>query len=262
VVHEPVDERGGDHSVAEDLAPLLEAAVGGDDDRAALVTTGDERKEEIGRLPLEGQVADLVDDEQVVALESAQLGLELVAVLGRLEARDPLLRSGEGDPEAALARLQRERDREVGLAGAGRAEEADIRPLLDPGELRQVQDERALGRGLRAPVEVLERFQRREGGVADPHPRAGGVAGEDLGLEQALEKLLVRPLLGTGALGGLLQPLEHSRRLELGEQVGQPLALRVPKTGIHPRSCCGLVLVDEPSENVSASDAVGNDNVL
>jgi hypothetical protein len=38
VVDEPVDQGGGDHRVAEDLAPLLEAAVfAGDDDRAAFV---------------------------------------------------------------------------------------------------------------------------------------------------------------------------------------------------------------------------------
>jgi hypothetical protein len=35
VVDEPVDHGGGDHGVAEDLAPLLEAAVAGDDDRTA-----------------------------------------------------------------------------------------------------------------------------------------------------------------------------------------------------------------------------------
>jgi len=40
--------------------------------------------------------------------------------------------------------------------------------------------------------------------VADAHARAGGVAGEDLGLEQRLEKLLVGPLLGAGPLGRLL----------------------------------------------------------
>jgi len=32
-----LDQGGGEHRVAEDLAPLLEAAVTGDDDRAALV---------------------------------------------------------------------------------------------------------------------------------------------------------------------------------------------------------------------------------
>jgi hypothetical protein len=70
-VDEPVDQGGGDHGVAEDLAPLLEAAVGGDSDRAAFVAAGDEGEEQVGGLSLQGQVADLVDDEQVVALEPA-----------------------------------------------------------------------------------------------------------------------------------------------------------------------------------------------
>ena len=71
MVYEPVDERSGDHGVPEDLAPLIEAAVGGDDDRAAFVAAGDEREEQIGCRALERQVADLVDDQQVVALEPA-----------------------------------------------------------------------------------------------------------------------------------------------------------------------------------------------
>src|SRR5439155_15420208 len=91
--------------------------------------------EQVGCLALEWQVADFVDDEQVVALEPAQLLLELVAVLGRLEPADPFLCGGEGDPVAVLAGLEGKRDREVGLAGAGRAEEADVGTLLDPGEL-------------------------------------------------------------------------------------------------------------------------------
>jgi len=41
VVDEAVDERGGDHGVAEDLAPRLEAAVAGDDDRAAFIAARD-----------------------------------------------------------------------------------------------------------------------------------------------------------------------------------------------------------------------------
>jgi hypothetical protein len=60
--------------------------------------------------------------------------------------------------------------------------------------------------------------------VADAHAGAGGVAREHLGLEQRLEKLLVGPLLGAGALRRLLEPLQDARRLQLREQVGQPVA--------------------------------------
>jgi len=106
----------------------------------------------------------------------------------------------------------------------GRAEEADVAALLDPGELREVHDERLLRRRLGCPVEVVERFQGGEGGVADPRAGAGGVAGEHLGLEQRLEKLLVGPLLGACPFGRLLEPLQHPRRFQLAEQIGQPLA--------------------------------------
>jgi hypothetical protein len=113
VVDEPVDQGRGHHRVAQDLAPLLEGAVRGDDDRAALVAARDEREQQVGRLALERQVADLVDDEQVVALEAAQLALELVSVLRRLEPGDPFLGSGEGDAVALLAGPDRECDREM-----------------------------------------------------------------------------------------------------------------------------------------------------
>ena len=44
VVDEPIDQRRGDHLIAEDLAPGLEAAVGCDDHRAAFVAPGNERE--------------------------------------------------------------------------------------------------------------------------------------------------------------------------------------------------------------------------
>src|SRR4051794_30222154 len=81
-MNEPVDEGGGDHGVAEDLAPGLEAAVAGDDDRAAFVAARDQREEQVRRLALQRQVADFVDDQQPVALEAAQFLVEVVAVSG------------------------------------------------------------------------------------------------------------------------------------------------------------------------------------
>jgi hypothetical protein len=69
-------------------------------------------------------------------------------------------------------------------------------------------------------------FVRGKGGVADAVARARGVAGEDLGFQQHLEELLVGPALRARGRRGLLQALEHARRLELAQEVGQPLADR------------------------------------
>jgi len=71
-------------------------------------------------LALQRQVSDFVDDEQAVAFQAAQFVVEVVAVLRLLQAGDPLLGGGERDAVAGLAGLDRERDREVGFAGAGR----------------------------------------------------------------------------------------------------------------------------------------------
>lgn len=236
VVDEAVDEGGSDHLVAEDLAPGLEASIGGDDDRAAFVAAGDEREEQVGGLAFEGQVADLVDDEQVVALEAAQLVVEGVAVLGGLEAVDPLLGGGERDAMAGLAGLDRQRDRQMGLPGPWGPEEADVHVLGGPGELGEVQDQRLLGGGLGGEVEVLQRLVRGERGVADAVARAGGVAGEDLGFQQRLEELLVGPALLARRGRGLLQAFQHPRGLELGQQERQAITWRGIGLGAHAQS--------------------------
>jgi len=147
-------------------------------------------------------------------------------MLGLLEAIDPLLGGRERDPVAGLAGLDRQRDREVTLAGAGRPEEADVHVLGGPGELGEVEDQRPLGRRLGGEVEVFERLVGREGGVADAVARPRRVAREHLGLEQDLEELLVGPALLPRRRGGLLEPLEHPRRLELAQQIGQAVTDR------------------------------------
>ena len=89
-----------------------------------------------------------------------------------------------------------------------------------------MEDQRLLGGGLGAEVEVLQGLVGRERGVADPVARPGRVAREDLGFEQDLEELLVGPALLAGGGGGLLEPLQDPGRLELAQQIGQAVADR------------------------------------
>ena len=58
---QPVDHRGGDDVVGEGLAPASEGQVRGDQDRALFVAGGDELEEQVRRVLVERDVADLVD---------------------------------------------------------------------------------------------------------------------------------------------------------------------------------------------------------
>ena len=67
-----VDHRGGDGLVAEDAAPAGERQVAGQDQRGVFVAGGDELEEQVRGVLFEGQVADLVDDDQPVAAQPGQ----------------------------------------------------------------------------------------------------------------------------------------------------------------------------------------------
>ena len=94
-MQEPVEDGGGDHLVAEDLAPLRDHLIGGDEHAAALVATGDELEEEVGAAPLEGQVPELIDDEELRFREEADLVGETSLGLGLGERADELGRRDE-----------------------------------------------------------------------------------------------------------------------------------------------------------------------
>ncbi len=65
VMEQPIENRRGEHVVAEDGAPLGDKLIGRDQQAGTLVPTGDELKKEMGTATFEGQVPELVDDEQL-----------------------------------------------------------------------------------------------------------------------------------------------------------------------------------------------------
>ncbi len=64
VVQQTVEQCRGHDGVAEHLAPLGKAAVGGQDHRALLVPGVDELEEQVAAAWDDGKVADLVYDQQ------------------------------------------------------------------------------------------------------------------------------------------------------------------------------------------------------
>ena len=88
VVQEAVEEGGGHHGVAEDLAPLGEAPVGREDHRAPLVSSVDQLEEQAAAIGDDWQVADLIDDQERSAAEEADLVAQPALALGLGERGD------------------------------------------------------------------------------------------------------------------------------------------------------------------------------
>ena len=61
---EAVEDGAGEALRSEHFCPLVERQVRGDDDRAALVTLGDDLEQELGAGLAEGDEAEFVDDQQ------------------------------------------------------------------------------------------------------------------------------------------------------------------------------------------------------
>ena len=75
-------------------------------------------------------MAWFVDDEEGDASEAFEFVGEAAGSLRVGEAGDPFGGGGEGDPVAAAGGLDAEGDGQVGLAGAGWAQEDDVVGLL------------------------------------------------------------------------------------------------------------------------------------
>jgi len=134
VMEQSVEDGRGDHGVTEQLLPVHEALVRGQDRRVLLIAVGDELEEQM-RLPaVHGQVPHLVHDDQASREERFALTLRL------LELRDQRLHRREVDLEPVTAGLNGQGDSQVGLAHAWRAQEDDVLVVRQEPQVEEVHD--------------------------------------------------------------------------------------------------------------------------
>ena len=87
VMQQSIQQRGGDHGVAEHIGPFGKASIGGEDHGTFFVARTDQLKEQIGAFPGQWQVADLIDDEQRSSgIESKFVG-QLSGAMGQRQGR-------------------------------------------------------------------------------------------------------------------------------------------------------------------------------
>lgn len=162
VVHDAVDERGGELVVAEHDAPFGELDVGGDHRAPLLVAIAQHLEQQPRPLPVERNVAELVDDDEPRPRDVLQQGLQ-AALPARLRQHEHQL--GGGEEPRLLSRLRARHphgDGEVGLAAAGLAAEDEVLRTFDEPQRPQVVDPVALRQGHLGEVVALERLHLRE----------------------------------------------------------------------------------------------------
>ena len=173
MMQQPVEDGRGHHLVGEDLAPVDEPLVGGEDHRGPLVAPGHQPKEEANLLPVERKVAVLADDQHLWGGELLQLLLQSVLLAGPLEPGHELLQRQEQHPMTSLGGLHSQGDGQMGLAHTRRSQEDDVLGPLDEGQTSQLQDHLAVDCGLEAEVELLQRLDPRQPGLPQTALQAG-----------------------------------------------------------------------------------------
>ena len=82
MVHQPVYGRGGGHWILEYLVPFVEDKIAGDDQASAFIALGKEREEDFHFFPALLNITDIIQDNDVKALEFVQQGRDLQVPFG------------------------------------------------------------------------------------------------------------------------------------------------------------------------------------
>ena len=208
VLGEAIEEGGGELVVAEDAVPLAEGEVGRDDGGGALVTGGEDVEEQFAAGLLEGDEAELVEQQEGCAAKAVLKAREQSGVARFGERADEVRGAVEEDVVAALDGLDAERGGQVGLAGADGADQHDVARGIDPGAAGELLDASALESVGASPVELRERLSCRESRGAQPTLDRMLGAHRDLGVEHGAK--------------------EAERMLSVGERLARELVALAP----------------------------------
>jgi len=104
VVKEAIEDGGGDGAITvKDGRPLFEGFVGGDNNRTAFVALADNLEEQVGSAQIDGQVSDLIQNEQCRAEIMLELAFEGALRLGGTQSIDDVDSVSKQDAVSVLA---------------------------------------------------------------------------------------------------------------------------------------------------------------
>ena len=157
---------------------------------------------------------ELIDDEDVDTQEPLLEPRQLARIACFEELAHKIRRASKQHAPLLFGRLDSERNREMGFAGADRPRQNQILRRGDPfaaGECVDLRGAHALS-GLK--IEGVERLDFGKPGLAEPLAHHRLMAGELLGLEDFVEIVLMRPVCIPGLAGETLKDARDTRQLQ------------------------------------------------
>ena len=194
VVQQPVEDRGGDHLVAEDLTPAGQALVGRDQDRPPLVAPRHQLKKQVGPQPVQRQVADLIDDQKLGLDELLELFVQTALLVGSRQGGDQAGRRGEGGAVAQSARFQPQPHGQMSLAHSRRAKQQHIVRVGQETARCQLTDHLRVDGRLKLEVEAVQALLEGKARHRRLHRRVTLLLGGQLAAEDLLQKVTVGEL--------------------------------------------------------------------
>ena len=119
VMYDAINGGSGGHRVFEDLLPLGKNQVGRDDDAAAFVTFGQKGEKHFHLVAGLLDIADVVENDDFVGVEMAQLVFEQQVTFGAQEFVNKAVSRSEKDAVPGLDELVANGGGEMGFSNAG-----------------------------------------------------------------------------------------------------------------------------------------------
>src|SRR5690606_15891448 len=197
VVEQSGEEGAGGGVVAEDLAPVLDRAVGGEDGRGTLVAAHDDFEDVLAGGGGQLAHAEVVEDEERDRRDGLDVALAFARELGVGQLLEEDVRLTVEHTVALLDDSQADGLGEVALAGAGRPEQERVLVLGDEAAGRQLEDEAAVHLLVKVEVEGVERAAGvAEAGLLDAPFEEAVLAAHELVGDERRKEVDRRELLG------------------------------------------------------------------
>ena len=144
--------------VVEDFAPFFEDAIRSDDGGAALIALTDDLEQEISTDFIDGEVAELIKDQDLGSKELTEVLLESSGGLRSGQGVDDVYSAGEEDGVTLLAGSDAERGGKMGFSQANATDQDHVGASVDELESKQMLDLEPIDFTGPGPVELIEGF--------------------------------------------------------------------------------------------------------